>query len=95
MPCSLPLLRNIIPSIAACHRSTQAVDDLHPSACDTVADMAWFDFSIVDTPPEIPISEYVLAINNFFKIFKVDMSRKIIVIMNPSFYNRNVGLNRN
>ena len=65
-----------------------------PSACDTVADMAWFDFSIVDTPPEIPFSEYVLAINNFFKIFKVDMSRKIIVIMNPSFYNRNVGLSR-
>lgn len=58
-----------------------------PSACDTVADMAWFDFSIVDTPPEIPFSEYVLAINNFFKIFKVDMSRKRIVIMNPSFYN--------
>ena len=65
-----------------------------PSACDTVADMAWFDFSIIDTPPDIPSSEYVLAINNFFKIFKVDMLRKRIVIMNPSFYNRNVGLSR-
>ena len=65
-----------------------------PSACDTVADMEWFDFSIVDMSPEIPFSEYALAVNNFFKIFKVDMSRKRIGIMNPSFYNRNVGLSR-
>lgn len=55
--------------------------------CDIVVDMVWFDFSIVDMLLEIFFFEYVLVINNFFKIFKVDMLCKIIVIMNFSFYN--------
>lgn len=54
---------------------------------DIVVDMVWFDFSIVDMLLEIFFFEYVLVINNFFKIFKVDMLCKIIVIMNFSFYN--------
>lgn len=55
--------------------------------CDIVVDMVWFDFSIVDMLLEIFFFEYVLVINNFFKIFKVDMLCKRIVIMNFSFYN--------
>lgn len=55
--------------------------------CDIVVDMVWFDFSIVDMLLEIFFFEYVLVINNFFKIFKVDMLCKIIVIINFSFYN--------